>query len=254
MKAERAPLAPMEPRLDLSVVIPVYNEAGNVAPLAAEVRAALADSLAWELIFVDDGSSDGTRAELAALAAREPSLRVVRHAGNFGQSAAIWSGVAAARAPLVATLDGDGQNDPADLPKLYAALRDSPPAERVAMVSGLRVARHDTVLRRLSSRIANGVRRRALGDGATDTGCGLKVFRREAFLALPRFDHMHRFLPALIQRDGLAVRYLAVAHRPRLRGASKYGMLDRLWVGVVDLLGAMWLRRRALKPVTEGNE
>jgi dolichol-phosphate mannosyltransferase len=178
----------------------------------------------------------------------------VRHAGNFGQSAAIWSGVAAARAPLVATLDGDGQNDPADIPKLVAALAEAAPTERVVMVSGLRLARHDTWLRRISSRIANAVRRRALGDGALDTGCGLKVFRREVFLALPRFDHMHRFLPALIQRDGLAVRYLAVAHRPRLRGASKYGMLDRLWVGVVDLLGAMWLRRRALKPVTEGSE
>jgi len=234
----------------LSVVIPVYNEAGNLAPLAAEVKASLAGRLAWELVFVDDGSSDGTAAELAELRAREANVRPVRHKGNFGQSAAILTGVRAARAPLVVTLDGDMQNDPADIMKLHAALDDA----RCAMVSGIRLDRHDTWLRRVSSKIANGIRNRALGDGAVDTGCGLKLFRREAFLALPRFDHMHRFLPALMQRDGWTVRYVPVAHRPRARGVSKYGMFDRLGVGIVDLLGAIWLRRRALAPVSEGGE
>jgi len=235
---------------DLSVVVPVYNEAGNVAPLADEVRTSLEGRLAWELIFVDDGSSDGTPAELAALAARDSRVRPVRHKGNFGQSAAILTGVRAARAALVATLDGDMQNDPADIMKLHAALSDA----RTGMVSGMRVNRHDTWLRRISSRIANRVRNRALGDGAVDTGCGLKLFRRDAFLALPRFDHMHRFLPALMQRDGWQVGYVAVSHRPRARGVSKYGMFDRLGVGIVDLLGAMWLRRRALRPSVEGGE
>jgi dolichol-phosphate mannosyltransferase len=240
--------------IQLSVVVPVYNEAGNVAPLAAEVRASLAGRLAWELVFVDDGSRDDTQSELAALGARDDAVRVVRHKGNFGQSAAILTGVREARAPLVATLDGDMQNDPADIMALYGALAQASTAERLAMVSGLRLARHDTWLRRISSRVANRVRSRALGDGAVDTGCGLKVFRRDVFLALPRFDHMHRFLPALMQRDGYAVRYLPVGHRPRTRGTSKYGMLDRLGVGIVDLLGTMWLRRRALSPVTESRE
>jgi dolichol-phosphate mannosyltransferase len=234
----------------LSVVIPVYNEAGNVAPLAAEVRAALDGKLDWELIFIDDGSSDATASELAALAGER--VRVVRHKGNFGQSAAILTGVRAARADLVATLDGDMQNDPADVIGLYRALNESP--AEVAMVSGMRVARHDGWVRRASSRIANKVRSRALGDGAIDTGCGLKVFRREAYLGLPRFDHMHRFLPALMQRDGYQVRYSPVGHRPRTRGQSKYGMFDRLGVGIVDLLGAMWLRRRALAPREEERE
>ena len=238
----------------LSVVVPVYNEAGNIAPLAAEVRASLASRLDWELIFVDDGSRDDTQAELAALRGRDAAVRVVRHAGNFGQSAAILTGVRAARAALVATLDGDGQNDPADIMALYAALADAPDSDRLAMVSGLRLDRHDSAIRRVSSRIANAVRSRALGDGATDTGCGLKLFRRDVFLGLPRFNHMHRFLPALMQRDGWAVRYVPVGHRPRTRGVSKYGMFDRLGVGIVDLLGTMWLRRRALSPVTEGRE
>jgi dolichol-phosphate mannosyltransferase len=239
-----------ETQPDLSVVIPVYNEAGNVAPLAAEVKASLAGRLAYELIFVDDGSSDSTAAELAQLARNDAAVRPVRHKGNFGQSAAILSGVRAARAAFVVTLDGDMQNDPADIMKLHAALTEP----RIGMVSGIRLARHDTWLRRVSSRIANGVRNLALRDGAVDTGCGLKLFRREAFLALPRFDHMHRFLPALMQRDGWRVHYVPVAHRPRAKGVSKYGMLDRLGVGIVDLLGAMWLRRRALSPVSEGPE
>ena len=239
-------MAPTQP--ELSVVIPVYNEAGNVAPLAAEVKASLAGKIAYELIFVDDGSTDATAAELAALAASDAAVRPVRHKGNFGQSAGTLTGVRAARAPLVVTLDGDMQNDPADIPKLHAALDDP----RCGMVSGIRLGRRDTWVRRMSSRVANGVRNRALGDGAVDTGCGLKLFRREAFLALPRFDHMHRFLPALMQRDGWTVHYVPVAHRPRAKGVSKYGMFDRLGVGIVDLLGAMWLRRRALSPTSEG--
>ena len=239
---------------DLSVVIPVYNEAGNIAPLASEVRASLAGKVDYELIFVDDASTDATPSDLDAVAAGDAAVRVVRHARNFGQSAAILTGVKAARAALVATLDGDGQNDPADVMALYETIRAAQPAERLAMVSGMRVKRHDNLVRRLSSRIANGVRARALGDGALDTGCGLKVFSREAFLVLPRFNHMHRFLPALIQRDGHTVRYVPVGHRPRTVGQSKYGMFDRLAVGIVDLLGTMWLRRRALAPVTDGQE
>ncbi len=239
---------------DLSVVIPVYNEAGNIAPLAAEVRASLAGKVDYELIIVDDGSKDATGGDLAALAASDEAVRVVRHARNFGQSAAILTGVKVARATLVATLDGDGQNDPADVMRLYETIRAANPVDRVAMVSGMRVKRHDNWVRRISSRIANGVRTRALGDGALDTGCGLKVFDREAFLALPRFNHMHRFLPALVQRDGNQVRYVPVGHRPRTVGTSKYGMFDRLAVGIVDLLGTMWLRRRALAPVTDGRE
>jgi dolichol-phosphate mannosyltransferase len=241
-------MAPTQP--ELSVVIPVYNEAGNVAPLAAEVKASLDGKIAYELIFVDDGSTDGTAKALAALVRAEGTVRPIRHKGNFGQSAATLTGVRGARAPLVVTLDGDMQNDPADIMKLHAALDDA----RCGMVSGVRLGRRDTWVRRLSSRVANGVRNRALGDGAVDTGCGLKLFRREAFLALPRFDHMHRFLPALMQRDGWTVRYVPVAHRPRATGVSKYGMFDRLGVGIIDLLGAMWLRRRALAPVSEGQE
>jgi dolichol-phosphate mannosyltransferase len=236
----------------LSVVIPVYNEVGNVAPLTAELRAALDGKLDWELIFVDDGSSDATPAELAAL--KGPRVRVIRHKGNFGQSAAILTGVRSARAAFVATLDGDMQNDPADVIGLYQALTATPRSERVGMVSGMRLTRHDSWVRRASSRVANKVRSRALGDGAVDTGCGLKVFRREVYLGLPRFDHMHRFLPALMQRDGYQVRYSPVGHRPRAAGASKYGMFDRLGVGIVDLLGAMWLRRRALAPREEDGE
>jgi dolichol-phosphate mannosyltransferase len=228
--------------VEISVVIPVCNEAENVEPLAREIDAAL-NGRSYEMIFVDDGSTDQTVAVLAGLKSVLPHLRVLRHSFRSGQSAAVASGVRAARAPWVATLDGDGQNDPADIPKLIAA-RESPLGRGVHLIMGNRTARKDTPFRRLQSRVANGVRGALLGDGTPDTGCGIKLFSREVFLDLPRFDHMHRFLPALFQRHGARVVSVPVNHRARMRGTSKYGMLNRLWVGIVDIAGVMWLRRR----------
>ncbi|MBM3585882.1 MAG: glycosyltransferase family 2 protein [Alphaproteobacteria bacterium] len=229
---------------DVSVVVPVFNEAGNVRPLTAEITDALGQR-AVEIVFVDDGSEDGTAAEIAACIAADGRVRHVRHARRAGQSAAIVTGVRAARGAIVATLDGDGQNDPADLPGLLDALGDDP---RLALVGGVRRGRRDTLVKRASSRIANGVRRRLLSDDAEDTGCGIKAFRRTAFLALPPFDHMHRFLPALFLAAGYQVRYRDVRHRPRRHGRSKYGLGDRLWIGLADLVGVLWLRRRLLPP------
>ena len=226
--------------LAVSVVVPVKDEAGNVGPLAREIAAALAAE-AHEIIFVDDGSGDATPTELKALKAEIPTLRVLRHARNLGQSRAIRSGVMAARGAVIATLDGDGQNDPADIPKLLVLLRSDP---GLAMVSGVRVKRRDKASRKLASRLGNGLRNAMLGDGASDTGCGLKAFHREMFLGLPYFDHMHRFLIALTQREGGRVAYVPVNHRPRLQGASKYTNFGRLLVSVQDLLGVRWLQRR----------
>jgi len=191
---------------------------------------------------VDDGSSDGTGAAIAALQAGRPWLRQIRHASSCGQSAAVRTGVAAARAPVIATLDGDGQNDPAFIPKLIAALEGGGP--RCGLVAGQRLGRKDTGFKKLQSRIANGVRGRVLHDSTRDTGCGLKVFRRDAFLALPYFDGLHRFLPALMVRDGHEVRHVDVVDRERRHGVSNYGMWDRLWVGILDLMGVWWLIRR----------
>ncbi|MBA2587143.1 MAG: glycosyltransferase family 2 protein [Alphaproteobacteria bacterium] len=224
----------------VSAVIPVKDEAGNVGPLAREIAAALAGE-AHEIVFVDDGSSDGTAEALTALKTELPQLRVLRHGRNLGQSRGIRSGVAAARGPTIVTLDGDGQNDPADIPKLLAMLRADP---ALGMVSGVRVKRKDSASRRIASRLGNGFRNAMLGDGASDTGCGLKAFRRDAFLALPYFDHMHRFLIALVQREGWKVAYAPVNHRPRLTGTSKYTNFGRMLVSVQDLLGVRWLQRR----------
>ncbi|MDZ7591206.1 MAG: glycosyltransferase family 2 protein [Rubrivivax sp.] len=235
----------------LSVVVPVRNEADNVLPLIEEIHAALHDSTDFELIVVDDGSTDATAQRLAQAQAAFPRLRVVRHARGYGQSTAIASGVRAARHPWIATLDGDRQNHPADLPGLLDALRPGRRAPNLAMVIGWRTARHDSAVRRLSSRIANGVRARLLGDATPDTGCGLKVFPRELFLRLPFFDHLHRFLPALVQREGGQVVSVPVSHRARPAGTSKYGIHNRLWVGIVDLFGVMWLQRRATRPAIE---
>jgi len=226
---------------ELSVVVPVCNEAENVEPLAREIHAAVG-SRPYEMIFIDDGSTDETAAILQRLKAELPALRVLRHSFRSGQSAAVASGVRAARAPWVATLDGDGQNDPADIPRLIAA-RDAQRGVQLFM-GNRKASRKDTAFRKLQSNIANGVRSSLLGDGTPDTGCGIKLFSRDVFMDLPRFDHMHRFLPALFQRHGARVISVPVSHRPRTRGTSKYGMLNRLWVGIVDIGGVMWLRRR----------
>jgi glycosyltransferase involved in cell wall biosynthesis len=236
-----------QPRMspEVSVVVPVCNEADNVIPLAQEIVAALRGRLPFEMIFVDDGSSDATAQRIReARTSGLSEMRLLRHSGRSGQSAAVHSGVRAARAQWIATLDGDGQNDPADLPKLIAARGDAT-NEGVMLFMGNRVTRRDTWLRRLSSRIANGVRAGLLGDGTPDTGCGIKLFHRETFLSLPAFDHMHRFLPALFQRAGSRVTSVPVNHRERTRGRSKYGVHNRLWVGIVDLFGVMWLKARS---------
>ncbi|MFN7634835.1 MAG: glycosyltransferase family 2 protein [Acetobacteraceae bacterium] len=225
----------------LSVVIPMRNEAGNAAPLVAEIAVALA-AIPHEIICVDDGSTDTTAEELRTAGG---PLVLLQHARSCGQSAAILSGVRAARGRWIATLDGDGQNDPADIPRLLARAE----AEGGAiMVVGHRVTRRDSWLKRRSSRIANAVRAWLLGDATPDTGCGLKVFPRLLFLDLPAFDHMHRYLPALVLRAGGRVASEPVNHRPRLRGRSNYGTLDRLAVAFSDLLGVMWLMRRWKRP------
>jgi dolichol-phosphate mannosyltransferase len=234
--------------MDLSVVIPVRNEAGNIAPLVAEIGAALDGLLDYEIVYVDDGSDDASAAEIRRLQSAAPRLRLVRHRNSCGQSAAIRSGVKAAHGGWIATLDGDGQNDPADIPALWRIAQDSP-ASPPLLVAGHRAHRQDSWSKRRASRIANGVRRRLLRDDTPDTGCGLKLFRRDLFLDLPYFDHMHRFLPALVLRAGGNVRSVPVNHRSRQRGASKYGVFDRLGVGITDLLGVLWLRRRGSRPV-----
>lgn len=235
---------------ELSVVVPVHNESGNIETLISEIETALTGRIAFEIVYVDDGSSDGSAAELAEMRGRHGRLRVLRHHNRSGQSAALWTGVAGARAAWIATLDGDGQNDPADIPALVEA-RDRSAAADLVMVAGVRRKRRDNLVRRISSRVANGIRRRVLRDATTDTGCGLKLFRRDAYLALPFFDHMHRFLPALIRRAGGAVLEVPVNHRPRAAGTSHYGMWDRAWVGLVDMLGVAWLQRRMKNPIVE---
>jgi len=228
----------------LSVVVPVRNESENIRPLVNEIRTALDGLVVYEIVYVDDGSTDDTLAQLKDAKQACDRLRVVRHARSCGQSTAVRTGVKAAQGEWVATLDGDGQNDPADIPKLLAAAQ-----EGVDLVGGnRRHARRDTWIKRISSVIANGVRSRLLQDSTPDTGCGLKLFRRDVFLDLPYFDHMHRFLPALIIRRGGSVVSVPVNHRPRERGKSNYGTLDRLMVGIVDLFGVMWLQRRAKRP------
>jgi len=234
--------------MDLSVVIPARNEAPNVAPLVAEIRRALDGRVDYEIVYVDDGSGDATAAEIRRVAGEAPRLRLVRHQGSCGQSMAILTGVKAARAGWIATLDADGQNDPADIPRLWDIAR-SAPASPPLMVAGQRQKRRDTWSKRWASRSANAIRRRLLGDGTPDTGCGLKLFQRDFFLELPRFDHMHRYLPALAMRQGGKVVSVPVNHRARERGQSNYGVFDRLWVGIADLLGVMWLMRRAKNPV-----
>lgn len=233
----------------LSVVVPVCNERDNVAALVHGITAALRGLTAFEIVFVDDGSTDGTADVLRMLRHEVPELRALRHAATSGQSAAIRTGVKAARGAWIVTLDGDGQNDPADIPHLLAR-RDASPGD-VRLITGWRVHRHDPPVRRWASRIANAVRARVLDDATPDTGCGTRLFEREAFLELPWFDHMHRYLPALMQRAGWATLSVPVNHRPRVSGASKYGIARRAWEGLADLHGVAWLMRRAAAPVVE---
>jgi dolichol-phosphate mannosyltransferase len=231
--------------VQVSIVVPVKDEAGNVVPLAREIAGALAGEH-YEAIFVDDGSSDSTVNELLALRGEMP-IRVVAHGRNLGQSRAVRTGVRAARADVVVTVDGDGQNDPKDIPKLLAAFRGANDS-RLAMVAGERAKREDSWKKRMASRYGNKIRRWLLSDNAKDTGCGLKLFRRDAYLELPYFDHMHRYLITLMLREGHEVRFMPVGHRPRGAGRSKYGVWDRAMVGLSDLLGVMWLKRRFRGP------
>jgi len=234
--------------LRFSIVIPSKDEAGSLADLLKEISTVLAGD-SFEVIVVDDGSTDGTAGMLQRLAEVHPFLRRLVHAQCCGKSAAILTGVRAARAPLIATLDGDGQNDPRYLPALLALMAEP----GVGLAAGQRIKHAHPHAKRIGSRFANGLRARLLHDDTRDTACGLKAFRRDVFLSLPYFDTMHRFLPALVQREGLAVRHLDVVDRDRQHGRSKYGVIDRAIVGFFDLIGVSWLikRRRRLPQVKE---
>ncbi len=247
MSAEGTPPAGNLPAI--SVVVPVHNEAENIPVLADEIAAAL-KGRSFEVIFVNDGSGDDTEAVLKKLGATRPWLRQIKHAQGCGQSAAVRSGVRAAKAPIVATLDGDGQNDPAYLPQLIDALEAG--GASVGLVNGRRLKRKDG-FKRIQSKVANGVRAFVLRDDTLDTGCGLKAFRRDVYLALPYFDALHRFTPALVKREGYAVHYVDVVDRARQHGKSHYNIWNRLWVGILDLYGVFWLirRRRRVPEVTE---
>jgi len=226
----------------VSIVVPVRNEADNIAPLVEEIAAAIGTRWAYEIIYVDDGSSDATPARLTELRKTFAGLRQIRHATSCGQSAAVRTGVRFARGAIVATLDGDGQNDPAFLPELITTVEQG--GERLGLAAGQRVGRKDTGFKRLQSKIANRIRNMILHDGTRDTGCGLKAFRREVFLLLPYFDGLHRFLPALVRREGFDIAYVDVVDRARYAGVSNYGFFDRLWIGIMDLAGVWWLIRR----------
>ena len=244
-----AAMAPEHPPL-VSVIVPVRNEGPNILPLVAEIEAALA-GIAHDIVYVDDGSDDDTPQRLAEAAATAP-LSAICHSRSCGQSAAIVTGVKAARGRWIATLDGDGQNDPADIPRLLERAVAEDPAASALLVAGHRTQRKDTTIKRISSRIANRIRARLLKDATPDTGCGLKVFPRQLFLELPHFDHMHRYLPALVLRQGGRVVSEPVNHRPRVRGRSNYGTLDRLAVSFLDLVGVAWLQRRWKRPEVAG--
>jgi dolichol-phosphate mannosyltransferase len=245
-------LPPSDPAaVAVSVVVPVRNESENVAPLIAEIASALDGRWNYEIIYVNDGSTDATAERLATVMKQRGNLRQIRHAISSGQSAAVRSGVRAARGAIVATLDGDGQNNPVFLPDLIAAIEKG--GESIGLAAGQRVGRKDTGFKKIQSRIANGIRNGILHDGTRDTGCGLKAFRREVFLMLPYFDGLHRFLPALVRREGYQIAYVDVIDRPRHSGVSNYGFFDRLWIGIMDLAGVWWLIRRK-KPTPVATE
>jgi dolichol-phosphate mannosyltransferase len=237
--------------VDVSIVVPVRNEAGNVAPLIAEIAAALDGRWRYEIIYVNDGSTDATPALLAEIMKQRSNLRRIDHAISSGQSAAVRTGVRAAHGTIVATLDGDGQNNPAFLPDLIAAIQDG--GGRIGLAAGQRIGRKASGSKKLQSRVANGVRNAILRDGTRDTGCGLKAFRRDVFLLMPYFDGLHRFLPALVRREGYDIAYVDVVDRPRHSGVSNYGFFDRLWIGIMDLVGVWWLIRRK-KPTPVATE
>ena len=226
----------------ISIVVPVRNEADNIAPLIDEISAALDDRWDYEIVYVDDGSADATAQRLATIMTRRKNVRQIRHEKSSGQSAAVRTGVRAARGSIVATLDGDGQNNPEFLPELIMAIEKG--EGRIGLAAGQRVGRKDTGFKKFQSRIANKVRSWVLSDGTRDTGCGLKAFRREVFLSLPYFDGLHRFLPALVRREGYDITYVDVIDRLRRSGVSNYGFFDRLWIGIIDLAGVWWLIRR----------
>jgi len=237
----------MSDTVNLSVVVPVFNEEENVAKLVDEIALALRETN-YEMIFVNDTSTDGTLSVLTTLKTAYPALRVISHRKNAGQSRAVRSGIMAAKAKYIATLDGDGQNDPADIPALYAQItRDNAP-QGLALVGGRRAKRQDSWAKKIGSRIGNGVRKKLLNDQADDTGCGLKVFARDAFLRLPYFDHVHRYIPALMLREGYEIEFCDVNHRHREFGVSKYTNFGRLMVSFADLRGVRWLNRRARNP------
>ena len=233
--------------IDISIVVPAHNEAGNVAALAGEIATAL-EGRSYEMIFVDDRSTDDTLAELTAAKARFPALRVLSHHRNSGQSRSVRTGILHARGRVIGTLDGDGQNPPADLPLLIDALTRPDAPENLKLVGGQRAKRQDSAWKKLASRIGNGVRKSLLNDDANDTGCGLKAFYREAYLLLPFFDHQHRFLPALMKREGFICEFRDVSHRPRGAGQSKYTNFGRLFASLADMIGMIWLNGRARNP------
>ena len=231
--------------MDLSVVIPVCNEEESIGTLINEITHALDRQYQHEIIVIDDGSMDNTLEVLLKIKQDLSTLRIIKHLKNSGQSTAVRTGVQHAKSNWIATLDGDGQNDPADIPNLYSELVDNQNSDPWLVVAGYRKKRKDTWLKRISSKYANGIRDKLLRDGTPDTGCGLKIFARDSFLALPYFDHMHRYIPALFQRQGGRVVSVEVNHRYRMQGTSKYGFHNRLWVGIVDILGVRWLQNRA---------
>lgn len=231
------------PQIELSIIVPVFNEVDNIQNLLEEIVNALpAEQYAYEVLFVDDGSKDGTVARIQQLTKQFPQLRGIYHARNYGQSAALLTGARAAQYPMLVTMDGDGQNDPADIPRLFAACTDDK-----TVVLGNRKKRDDSLLKKITSRVGNGVRQSILRDDCPDTGCSLKLFPKQAFLALPHFNHLHRYLPALFRREGYTLVNLPVNHRQRIHGTSKYGVMNRLFVGIHDLIGVRWLLKRPCK-------